>query len=363
MFQKVMCSPFLNKIIILGTNVNQWKNTNSVISWFKQLQDKSRLSFVSFDVETFYPFITENLFQEAINFAKDTVDISNTELSIVMQARKTLLFHDDIPWVQRSGNKEFDVPMGSCDGAEVCELVRCFPSNNLSHVMDKRFVGLYRDNGLGVLRNYSGPGSERKRKELITVFKRYDLSITIETNIRTVSFLDPTFDLMNNTYKPYRKPNDEPLDINKHSNHPPRVLRQLAKSISKRISEISSNEEIFKQSVPIYEKALKDSGFNEKFVNNKENTTSNEHDEKKKLKRKIIWFNPPYSSTVKTNVGKLFLKLVKQHFPKGHKLYRIFKVGLSPSKKNCFHESSLNIMENAFYFILRAIFVLKIFKF
>ena len=45
---------------------------------------------------------------------------------------------------------------------------------------------------------------------------------------------------MKNTYKTYRKPNDEPLHIKKHSNHLPSVLRQLPKSISKRIS---SNEE------------------------------------------------------------------------------------------------------------------------
>ena len=77
------------------------------------------------------------------------------------------------------------------------------------------------------------------------------------------------------------------------------------------MSEISSNEEIFKQSVPIYEKPLKDSGFNDKCVYNKEKITLNEQDGKKKRKRKIIWFNPPYSSTVKTNVGKLFLRLVK----------------------------------------------------
>ena len=46
------------------------KNTNSVISWFKQLQDKNRLSFVNFDAESFYLSISENLFQEAIKFAK-----------------------------------------------------------------------------------------------------------------------------------------------------------------------------------------------------------------------------------------------------------------------------------------------------
>ena len=43
----------------------------------------------------------------------------------------------------------------------------------------------------------------------------------------------------------------------------------------------------------------------------------------------------------------------------------LVKVGLSPSKKSCaicFIESPLKIMKNAFYFILIALFVLKIFK-
>ena len=41
------------------------------------------------------------------------------------------------------------------------------------------------------------------------------------------------------------------------------------------------------------------------------------------------------------------------------------KVGLSPSKKICFvcfDESPLKLMKNAFYFILKPLFVLKIFK-
>ena len=37
-----------------------------------------------------------------------------------------------------------------------------------------------------------------------------------------------------------------------------------------------------------------------------------------------MWFNPPFSQNVKTNIGKTFLKLVKQHFPKHHKLNKIF---------------------------------------
>ena len=79
-------------------------------------------------------------------------------------------------------------------------------------------------------------------------------------------------------------------------NYPPDALRQLPKWISKRISEIMSNEEIFKQSALINEKAVKESGSNEKLVYNNKNTTSNEQDAKKKKKRngnyliKFAWF-------------------------------------------------------------------------
>ena len=34
--------------------------------------------------------------------------------------------NDDVPWVNRSRNVEFDVPIGSYDGAEVWELLGVF---------------------------------------------------------------------------------------------------------------------------------------------------------------------------------------------------------------------------------------------
>ena len=69
----------------------------------------------------------------------------------------------------------------------------------------------------------------------------------------------------------------------------------------------------------LYRKKFLKTGFNGKLFYNKENSTSNKQDEKKKRKREFgnlgtqIFFNPPYSNIMETNVGKLFLKLVKQH--------------------------------------------------
>ena len=47
-----------------------------------------------FDIENFYPSIPLELFNEALNFAKVLTDISETDVSIMMQAHKTLLFND-----------------------------------------------------------------------------------------------------------------------------------------------------------------------------------------------------------------------------------------------------------------------------
>ena len=40
--------------------------------------------------------------------------------------------------------------------------------------------------------------------------------------------------------------------------------------------------------------------------------------------RNIIWYNPPYSRNVETNVGKCFLSLIDQHFSKSNPLHKIF---------------------------------------
>ena len=110
-------------------------------------------------------------------------------------------------------------------------------------------------------KNLSGPQIEWKRKDIITMFKTANLNITIQADLRIVNFLDVQFNLNNGTYQPYRKPDNTPVYINKKSNHPPVVLKQLPKSIAKRISDISSDENIFCNSIPIYSEVLKKKWF------------------------------------------------------------------------------------------------------
>ena len=105
----------INQQIQLNTNVNQWKDTPSVIKWFNSFENKERLSFMIIDNESFYPSISENLFIKAIQFARQITEITHEDINLIMQARKVLLFNEDIPWVKKEGKEDF-VPMGCSDG-------------------------------------------------------------------------------------------------------------------------------------------------------------------------------------------------------------------------------------------------------
>ena len=67
-----------------------------------------------------------------------------------MQSRQKLLFNNAKPRLKKSGNKEFDVPMGCFDGAEVSELVGVYIPHLLKTTLEKENVGFCCDDGLGI---------------------------------------------------------------------------------------------------------------------------------------------------------------------------------------------------------------------
>jgi hypothetical protein len=94
----------------------------------------------------------------------------------------------------------------------------------------------------------------------IKIFKKEDLSITVEHGIRSTDFLDVRLSLQKNEYQPYRKPNDPPVYIDAYSNHPPVIIKQISSMMNKRLSSLSSNQEIFDEEKALYVKAMKNSG-------------------------------------------------------------------------------------------------------
>ena len=113
----------------------------------------------------------------------------------------------------------YDVTMGSYNRAEICQLVGIYILTRLAAIIRKSDCGLYKDDGLVIVRNVNGHQIDRTRKSIIKIFKDFGFNIDIETNSKVVDFLDIIFDLKIGIYKPYKKPNDRLLYINKSSNH------------------------------------------------------------------------------------------------------------------------------------------------
>ena len=71
-----------------------------------------------------------------------------------------------------------------------------------------------------------------------------------------------------------------------------------------------------------YEEALKHSGYSNNNLSFYQSSTNHV---KRQRHRNIIWFNPPYSRAVITNVAKKFLQLIDLHFPPSNKFHQSFK--------------------------------------
>ena len=112
------------------------------------------------------------------------------------------------------------------------------------------------------------------------MFREQNLSITIEVGLARVNFLDVTLDLTRGIYKPYRKPGDKPQYVNAWSNHPPRVLENIPIGINKRL-EVGL--------APCSKLVWMEGELPHQS-------------QKRKRSRKVMWFNPPHSIIVKTDV-------------------------------------------------------------
>ena len=157
-------------------------NTESVVNWFKNIPNKDLYKFLMFDIKDFYPSIKEKLLWEAIRFAKRYISIASKDIDIIFHARKSLLYYNDEPWVKK-GESNFDVTMGAYDGAEVCELIGIFMLSLLSKHINKNHIGLYRDDGLSILKNTSSPAAEKLKKKF-QIFKDKDLDIIVQCNLK-----------------------------------------------------------------------------------------------------------------------------------------------------------------------------------
>ena len=117
------------------------------------------------------------------------------------------------------------------------------------------------------------------------------------------------------------KDNETPIYVHYHSNHPRGILQNIPKSVNLRLSKLSSDKNVFDSAKGPYQEALNKSGYN--YPLEFDPPAAVDENKKKNRSRRITYFNPPFSLNVASNVGRDFLKLIDEHFPKGHLLRKI----------------------------------------
>ena len=85
------------------------------------------------------------------------------------------------------------------------------------------------------------------------------------SNLKVVKFLDITFILSENGFKPFHKDKQTPSYINVNCNHPRPIIRQIPNAVNIRINRLSSNKKIFYENNRIYDEDLGKSGFKQRL--------------------------------------------------------------------------------------------------
>ena len=95
----------------------------------------------------------------------------------------------------------------------------------LSNIIDKHSIGLYHDDGVGVLQKLSPPKLAQSKMKIIKISKGSWLSITTILNVTSLDF--PHITSWKRTLtSSYKNSNNDPKDTDNDLNYPSQILRQ-----------------------------------------------------------------------------------------------------------------------------------------
>ena len=127
------------------------------------------------------------------------------KVEIIKHCRKTLLYYEDSIWIKKGEGGNFDVSIGSYDGAEICELVGCVLLYSINKIMDPSNHGLYHDDGLIIVDKSTPKKCDGIRKRLNKLFEEFGFRLNVTTDLKITDYLDVTLNLYSGTVSPFRK--------------------------------------------------------------------------------------------------------------------------------------------------------------
>ena len=101
------------------------------------------------------------------------------------------------------------------------------------------------DDGLIIVDKSTPKKCDGIRKRLHRLFGEFGFKLVTQTDLKISDYLDVTLNLYNGTVSPFRKRNQDLRYVDRRSNHPIQVFKHIPKGIEHRLSNNSSNKEIF----------------------------------------------------------------------------------------------------------------------
>lgn len=145
--------------------------------------------------------------------------------------------------------------------------------------------------------------NDRTPKNLFKIFKDLCLIISAEVNMKIVQFLDVELSLTTGTYcSPYLKHITALKYVNTKSSHPVSFIKHIPKEFECRITGNSSSKEIFHCKLSY----IKGRWERKDIIPTRFKHITRNSD--------VIWFNPTFNLHLKIKIGRVFFKVLDNHF-------------------------------------------------
>ena len=335
--------------------INQLEDSWEALSWLKKNMTANN-SVQTLDIEDYYNKITFSAVKIALEWAGDNIKISEKDelLELILESSIGILCFGGEIWEKKLDEGEeqaFNISMGSYHSAQIADLISLKLAYDCEQEITKKSLpkssapAIYRDDIITLSNAKKSTRSLTKITEAIQkTTKKAGFNLKPDDWSNKTNFLDITINLEKSKTAPYRKPNHSKNYVNKQSNHAPAILKQIPIGVTERIFKLTSVIEERKDEVSSYWDALREKGYEKdvKIIKEKAEATNfsvEEKSQKKTRKRRILWYNPPFSLQHQ-RIGRLVLQTVESVFRpgvldnNGIECYRIFNrkhIKISPS--------------------------------
>ena len=103
----------INKRLLDVLEYHQWKNTATIIKWFKRISNKEQCKFVQMEIKGFYPSVSQTTVDNALLFTQNHIQIADDDLRLIKDCRKSLLFSNGEAWKKKLSDSPFKITWGA----------------------------------------------------------------------------------------------------------------------------------------------------------------------------------------------------------------------------------------------------------